>query len=175
MNGLRGYEVMLRADGTLSAGLHHVAPDNSIEIETSAPVVKPGTWQQITLTYDGSSRAAGIGLFVDGVRPPPHVIIDHLRRSILHDGHQKNWDGGGSPIRIGRRGDERLDAVTVDELRVFDRQLSRLEVDALAGIAIRSAPCCGSRRRAGRPNSRPRCASTICCASTRPRRPHGAR
>ena len=135
MNGLRGYEVMLRADGTLSAGLHHVAPDNSIEIETAAPVVKPGTWQQITLTYDGSSRAAGIGLFVDGVRPPAHVIIDHLRRSILHDGHQKNWDGGGSPIRIGRRGDERLDAVTVDELRVFDRQLSRLEVQAMAGIA----------------------------------------
>jgi hypothetical protein len=135
MNGLRGYEVMLRADGTLSAGLHHVAPDNSIEIETTAPVMKPGTWQQVTLTYDGSSRAAGIGLFVDGVRPPPHVIIDHLRRSILHDGHDKNWDGGGNPIRIGRRGDERLDAVTVDELRVFDRQLSRLEVQALAGVA----------------------------------------
>ena len=135
MNGLRGYEVLLRADGTLSAGLHHVAPDNSIEIETNEPVVKPGTWQHITLTYDGSSRAAGIGLFVDGVRPPPRVVIDHLRRSILHDGRKKNWDGGGSPIRIGRRGDERLDAVTVDELRVFDRQLSRFEVQALAGIA----------------------------------------
>jgi hypothetical protein len=136
MNGLRGYEVLLRADGTLSAGLHHVAPDNSIEIETSVPVVKPGTWQHVTLTYDGSSRAAGIGLFVDGVRPPPRVIIDHLRRSILHDGKKKNWDGGGpAPIRIGRRGDERLDAVTVDELRVFDRQLSLFEVQALAGVA----------------------------------------
>ena len=33
-NGNRGYEILLRADGTLSAGLHHVFPDNSIEIET---------------------------------------------------------------------------------------------------------------------------------------------
>ena len=36
MNGHRGYEIMLRADGTLTAGLHHVAPDNSIEIETTS-------------------------------------------------------------------------------------------------------------------------------------------
>ena len=35
MNGNRGYEILLRADGTLSAGLHHVVPDNSIEIETT--------------------------------------------------------------------------------------------------------------------------------------------
>ncbi len=132
MNGLRGYEVVLRADGTLGAGLHHVAPDNSIEIETAAAVMKPGTWQHVTLTYDGSSRAAGIGLFVDGVRPPSRVIIDHLRRSIVHDGKKKNW-GDAPPLRIGRRGDERLDMVSVDELRVFDRQLSRLEVQALAG------------------------------------------
>ena len=36
MNGNRGYEILLRADGTLSAGLHHVGPDNSIEIETAS-------------------------------------------------------------------------------------------------------------------------------------------
>ncbi len=40
-NGNRGYEVLLRKDGTLSAGLHHVFPDNSIEIET-VPAIPPG-------------------------------------------------------------------------------------------------------------------------------------
>ena len=135
MNGNRGYDIDLRADGSLTAGLHHVDPDNAAVIATAAPVLTPGAWRHVTLTYDGSSRAAGIGLFVDGVRPPVSVVIDHLRRSILHDGHDKNWGGGDTPMRFGRRGDERLDGITVDELRVFDRQLSRLEVQALAGAA----------------------------------------
>jgi hypothetical protein len=135
MNGNRGYDIDLRADGTLAAGLHHVDPDNAAQVVTSAPVVKPGTWQHVTFTWDGSSRAAGIGLFVDGVRPPVRTAIDHLRRSILHDGRKKNWGGGDTPMRFGRRGDERLDGVSIDELRVFDRQLSRLEVQALAGVS----------------------------------------
>jgi hypothetical protein len=133
MNGNRGYDIDLRADGTLAAGLHHVDPDNAVQVVTTSPVVKPGSWQHVTLTWDGSSRAAGIGLFLDGGRPPVRIVIDHLRRSILHDGHKKNWDNNKTPMRFGRRGDERLDGVSIDELRVFDRQLSRLEVEALAG------------------------------------------
>jgi hypothetical protein len=133
MNGNRGYDIDLQPDGSLSAGLHHVDPDNAVQIATAGAVLKPGTWHHVALTWDGSSRAAGIGLFVDGVRPPARVVIDHLRRSIVYDGKKKNWGGGETPIRFGRRGDERLDGITVDELRVFDRQLSRLEVQALAG------------------------------------------
>ena len=64
-NGNRGYEIMLRADGTFSAALHHVFPDNSIEIETTEPLL-PGGWHHLALTYDGSSRARGLRLFVDG-------------------------------------------------------------------------------------------------------------
>ena len=123
-----------------------------------------------TLTYDGSSRAAGIGLFVDGVRPP--TARRHRSPAPQHRPrrHEEELGRRRPPIRIGRRGDERLDGVTVDELRVFDRQLSRFEVQAL-GRRRRSA-----RRRAADPaprrdrrRSRPRCASTICCASIRRR------
>jgi hypothetical protein len=88
----------------------------------------------VLLTYDGSSRAAGIGLFVDGARTAATTVMDHLRRSIVHDRFGKNWTGS-PPIRIGRRGDETLDDVTVDDLRIYDRQLSRLEAQALAGAA----------------------------------------
>ena len=133
MDGYRGYDILLRADGSLAAGLHHVGPDNEISIETG-PVLKPDTWQHVLLTYDGSSRAAGIGLFVDGARAAATTVMDHLRRSIVHDRFGKNWTGS-PPIRIGRRGDETLDDVSVDDLRVYDRQLSRLEAQALAGAA----------------------------------------
>jgi hypothetical protein len=132
MNGNRGYEVILRKDGTFTAGLHHVAPDNSIEIETTTPVVKPGTWQAIALTYDGSSRASGIRLFVDGRLAPSRILIDNLRRSIIYAQEKGSW-GDPPPLRFGRRQDETLDKVTVDDLRVFDRQLTSFEAAAVAG------------------------------------------
>ncbi|HEY8550369.1 MAG TPA: DUF1553 domain-containing protein [Vicinamibacterales bacterium] len=132
MNGNRGYEIMLRKDGTFTAGLHHVAPDNSIEIETLDPVT-PGEWHHVGLTYDGSSRAAGIRLFIDGKPARTRVIVDNLKRSIIYARDKGSW-GDVPPLRIGKRHDETLQDVTVDELRVFSGQLSTLEMAALGGI-----------------------------------------
>ncbi len=133
-DGNRGYEIMLRADGTFSAALNHVFPDNSIEIETIAPLA-PGDWHHLALTYDGSSRASGLRLFFDGQPANSRVIVDHLQQSILKSGDKKNesWVGN-PPLRIGRRHDETLQDVTVDELRVYDRQLTTFELQTLAGI-----------------------------------------
>jgi hypothetical protein len=132
-DGNRGYEIMLRADGTFSAALHHVFPDNSIEIETTRPI-SIGDWHHLAFTYDGSSRARGLRLFLDGQPADVHVVIDHLQQSILRSGDKKNPSWTDSPpLRIGRRHDETLQDVSVDELRVYDRRLTRFEVEALAG------------------------------------------
>jgi Protein of unknown function (DUF1553)/Protein of unknown function (DUF1549)/Concanavalin A-like lectin/glucanases superfamily/Planctomycete cytochrome C len=132
-DGNRGYEIILRADGTFSAALNHVFPDNSIEIETTRSLA-PGDWHHLALTYDGSSRARGLHLFFDGQLAPSHVVVDNLHQSILKSGDKKNesWVGN-PPLRIGRRHDETLQDVTVDELRVYDRQLTTFEVQTLAG------------------------------------------
>jgi hypothetical protein len=130
-NGNRGYEIILRKDGSLTAGLHHVFPDNSIEIET-VPAIPPGGWHHVALTYDGSSRATGLRLFLDGRKAPSRTNVDNLHRSILHDRKGKNWTSSPS-LRIGRRHDETLADVSVDELRVYDGQLTPFEVAGLAG------------------------------------------
>ena len=167
-NGNRGYEVILRADGTLTAGLHHVAPDNSIEIETDdAGRCGRARGSTLTLTYDGSSRAAGIGLFVDGQLAPARVLIDHLRRSIIYDAEEGQL-GRPAAARLGRRHDETLEGVTVDDLRVFDRQLTTFEAAALGGVADPLGDGAGDAGGArARRRSRRRCASTTCCASIR--------
>ena len=136
MNGPRGYELILRPDGTLTTGLHHVAPDNSIEIETAAPL-KVGTWYHVTVTYDGSSRAAGLRLFLDGMLAPTHVMTDNLARSIISE--PSGDHGGISAIRLGRRGDENLSDVSVDEFYVFPDQLTALEVARLAALGTDGA------------------------------------
>jgi len=132
-NGNRGYEILLRRDGTLSAALHHVFPDNSIEIESIEPLT-PGRWQHLALTYDGSSRARGLRLFFDGQLAKPHIVVDHLQRSIVRSGDEKkeNWEDN-PPLRIGRRHDETLQDVSVDELRVYNRPLTAFDVAVLAG------------------------------------------
>jgi hypothetical protein len=130
-NGNRGYEIMLRPDGTLTAGLHHVGPDNSMEIEMRAPVT-PKAWRHIALTYDGSSRAAGLRLFIDGRLADTQVRVDRLERSIIHDRAGDTW-AGNPPLRIGRRHDEGIEGISVDDLRVYDRQLTTFEVEALGG------------------------------------------
>jgi hypothetical protein len=133
MNGNRGYEVMLRADGTFTAGLHHVAPDNSLEIETTTPVTTQA-WHHLALTYDGSSRAAGLRLFLDGRLMDTRVLIDRLQQSLIYDRTNGSW-GDPPPLRIGKRQEETLQDVSVDEFRVYDRQLTRFEVESLGGAA----------------------------------------
>ncbi|MGH9162490.1 MAG: DUF1549 domain-containing protein, partial [Vicinamibacteraceae bacterium] len=133
-HGRRGYEIILRKDGTFTAGLHHVFPDNSIEIETTQPV-SAREWHHLALTYDGSSRAAGLRLFLDGALAESRPRVDHLRRSILYSGDAKTRSSEVMPpLRIGRRHDETLQDVAVDEFRVYDRQIPSLEVAALARV-----------------------------------------
>jgi hypothetical protein len=129
MNGHRGYELILRADGTLTTGLHHVAPDDSLEIETTSPLAV-GTWYHVAVTYDGSSRDPGLRLYLNGVPAATRLMTDNLTRSIISE-PKGDW-GGISAIRLGRRGDENLSDVSVDEFMVFPDQLTALEVAALA-------------------------------------------
>ena len=182
MNGHRGYEMLLRADGTLSAGLHHVGPDNSIEIETSAPVVKPGTWHHVALTYDGSSRAAGIAA-VRRRRPAggarrhrPPAPQHHPRRPEEELGRRRAADPPRPPRRrdgstpspstscastIGScRGSRcRRSAGVADPLGAVLRIARRDAIGGAAGRAARALPAArrsGGRGHASHADRRPR-------------------
>ncbi len=133
-DGYRGYAVILQPDGRLNAWLHHVYPDNSIELVTEQPLAVD-TWQHLAFVYDGSSRASGVRLFVDGAPAPVRVVVDNLQRSIINSGIPTNqsWGGIGS-LRIGRLGEQTLQDVSVDEFRLFETTLTPVEVASLAGI-----------------------------------------
>ncbi len=131
-NGNRGYDLTLRTDRTFSASLNHTWPANSIEIRTvdKLPVDE---WSHLTMTYDGSSRADGIQLYLDGKPMRQQIVTDHLKRSIIDYGRDKeNWGGVGN-LQIGRIFQESLDGAVADEFRVFDRELSAVEVAKLCG------------------------------------------
>ena len=136
-NGLRGYVAMLNPDRSLSMSLNHVFPANSIEVRTLEPLPQQ-VWSHLTMTYDGSSRASGVRLFLNGEALETKTLADNLQMSILYQvdprtKERSNWGDPGN-LRIGwiENNMVKLDSVEVDEFMVFDRQLSHLEVRALA-------------------------------------------
>ena len=139
-NGNRGYIVEMLEDGRLMASLNHVGPDNSIAVRTRAPL-PIGEWAHVALTYDGSSRTAGLRLYQDGRPMAFDVLVDNLSQSILYNvnyetGEHSSWGGAGN-LWIGYMGNNQpyLKSTLVDEFTVFDRRLSPLEVAALSGQA----------------------------------------
>ncbi len=118
----RGYELLLEK-GKLSAALIHFYPGNAIRIlaREELPVK---SWQHVTMTYDGSSKAAGLSLYVNGKRIETETVRDKLTREIT--------GGGSDTIVFGQRmRDNGFKNGLVDELHVFERSLSPAEVAAL--------------------------------------------
>ena len=120
--GSQGYQLLLE-DGHASWSLIHFWPGNAIGIRTLEPL-PVGEWSRVTVVYDGSSRADGMTLHVDGEPAATEIVRDNLTRSIT--------GGGPGPLTIGQRFRDRgFKDGGVDELVVVDRALSQLEVRQL--------------------------------------------
>ena len=120
--GSRGYQLLFE-DGKLSVGLIHFWPGNAIAIKASDPLTV-NRWTHVAITYDGSSRTSGLRLFVDGRPARVDVVRDHLTKTIT--------GGGNDQITIGQRFRDRgFKNGLVDEIKVFDRELSPLEAAQL--------------------------------------------
>ena len=137
-NGRQGYICMMEEDGTISASLNHVFPDNSIEIR-SHKAVSSDAWTHIVMTYDGSSRASGLSLYLNGRRMEASTTVDNLKQSIMFTINPTTGEpttpAHAGNLRIGYMGPTapKIDSMAVDEFRVFDRRLTALEVAAIHG------------------------------------------
>lgn len=134
-SGSRGYELILEAMRP-AFGLIHFWPGNAIQIRALDPL-PTDAWSQLTITYDGSSRAAGLRLYRNGEPMAVEIVRDHLFKDILH---RKEWgdaDVGNVELTLaGRFRDSGFKNGTIDELRVFDRCLTRGEVGKLMDPAL---------------------------------------
>ncbi|MFT5465134.1 MAG: hypothetical protein ACI8UO_000221 [Verrucomicrobiales bacterium] len=123
--GSRGYELLLE-DGKPSWALIHFWPGNAIRIQTKAALPLK-TWTHVAVSSDGSSRADGLRIFVDGKPADFELVMDNLTKNIT--------GGGGDNITIGERFRDRgFKGGRVDEFRVFNRELTEFEVAKLAGV-----------------------------------------
>ncbi len=119
----RGLHLALK-DNQLELLLAHTAPDNAI-MEYGGDIPR-NEWVQLTVTYDGSSEAAGYRLYVNGRERETTVAVDNLYKDIDF----RNGVIGGTPgIQVGARWRGRgIKGAVVDDLLIFDRELSPPEV-----------------------------------------------
>lgn len=128
ITGYRGWNIFRLADGRLRIMISNVWPENAIEIQTveKFPLKK---WAHIAFSYDGLSKARGVRVYIDGA--PSNVVVhnDNLTQSILY-GKNKEIPYEKT-LMIGRLGDLFTKNFEIDELRIYSRALTPLEMSAL--------------------------------------------
>jgi hypothetical protein len=123
--GSNGYELMLDA-GRLSGALIHFWPGNALRV-TTREKFPLGRWVHVAMTYDGSSLARGLRLYIDGQEAAVEIVRDALTKDINRGEKNKS-------VSVGQRFRDRgLKDGLIDELHGFQRALSPLEVRVLAG------------------------------------------
>ncbi|MCB1236547.1 MAG: DUF1553 domain-containing protein, partial [Verrucomicrobiae bacterium] len=137
-SAFRGYELMLY-DGRPTFSLVHFWPGNALRVQSVEPLPLD-RWTHLTITYDGSSHAAGAKIYRDGAPDRVQVVRDGLTRDIAH---RKEWgdaDSGNVKLQLAARfRDIGFGGGAIDDFRVFDRELSPLEVRLDAGAAAGQA------------------------------------
>ena len=122
--GSRGYELALQ-DGHLIAQLAHMWPENAVRIQ-SQDSIPLNAWTHVAFTYDGTSRATGLQLYLNGKHAPVDIIRDGLTRNITYENLETHL-----AIAYRFRDTGFRDGV-MDELRVHSRTLAGFEVARLA-------------------------------------------
>ncbi len=121
-NGGRGWE-LFDDRARVSFRLIHSWPGDMILVQSADRVVYPGRWDHVIATYDGSGRAAGVHLYIDGKPIAVTVLRDHLRGSIRTR----------TPLELGREHPESnlFRQTGYQDLRLYARALTPEEAARL--------------------------------------------
>ena len=121
----KGYNLSM-VDGKLEFTLAHTAPSNAItkRLTTDIPT---NQWIQITMTYDGSSKVAGLNLYINGSLAETETVIDQLYKDIIFFEKDEPALQIGAWYRgIGFKGGK------VDDILIYNRVLTNYELEVLA-------------------------------------------
>jgi hypothetical protein len=114
--GYRGFDLLI-ADRKAEVHLIHKFPDDAIKVVTKEPLTT-NVWTHLFVTYDGSNKAAGVKVFVDGAPRALDMPNDTLSATMATD----------APLLIGTRIKAFPFAGLIDDVRFYDRALKREEV-----------------------------------------------
>ena len=101
-----------------------LTPMRAIKVATVTPLPTNGQWDHLFFTYDGSGKAAGVKIYVNGAPVATKVISDTLARNTMRT---------SAPLQLGRRAPDEQPArdTRYQDLRLYARPLTAEEAKRL--------------------------------------------
>lgn len=134
----QGYELVLTPNNQLAAHLiHNYYPKRKnrkginfaidVQTRTRIPV---NQWKHVAVTYDGSGKAAGLNIYINGISQGLQVKMDSLRNKTILTGNDflvGNWNNRARETNdlYGFKGG------TIDDVFIYNRALSPIELKYL--------------------------------------------
>ena len=132
----RGWDFYLDYENRLTVRLINSLPTSLVHV-VSKEKITINQWTHVAFSYDGSGKAKGLKLFINGKEAEIKIEADNLYKSILpihliYPVHMR-------PVRIGRSyrgatGEYGIYLGKMDEFKIFKRRLSAGEVAHLAHL-----------------------------------------
>jgi hypothetical protein len=119
-NNYRGWDLWIDGD-RLGAHLVHKWPEDAIKV-VGETQLQPRQWYHLFITYDGSGKAAGLKLYVNGRPEPLQVTEDRLQNTLHTD----------VPLKVAQRHTTSvIENLLVQDVRMYGRALTALDVNRL--------------------------------------------
>jgi mono/diheme cytochrome c family protein len=122
----RGWDVYT-SKGSITMHIIDKWADTAIRVSTRRPVLKAKVWQHISVSYSGQGKAAGVKIYLNGV--PQDVKID--KDTLTAKASIK----AAVPLTIGQRSRSNYFNGSIQDLRIYDRELGIAEIQSISGLA----------------------------------------
>ena len=118
--GHRGWDIWIQ-DGKPAMHLVSKWPEDALKV-VSRKALEAKKWQHLFITYDGSSKASGVSIYINGVIQEMDRDPDKLQNTIKTK----------APFKIGqRKNGDHLEKAGVQDVRLYSRALKVEEIAAL--------------------------------------------
>jgi hypothetical protein len=129
----RGWDFYLDSTNRVAVRLINCLPHNYIHVATKKSV-QMNQWTHVLFTYDGSSSADGINIYVDGEESDVAVLYDELYKSILTIRRGFTRDSRGLVMGKSNRGgsgDNGIFKGSIDEFSIYDMEVFSSQVKSI--------------------------------------------
>ncbi|MEK0450344.1 MAG: hypothetical protein RL088_2612 [Verrucomicrobiota bacterium] len=123
-DGYRGWDIFY-AENEIAVHIVNNWPGDGLKVSTTDQAGKPDQWRHIAITYDGSGKAKGVNIYVNG----------RLRKTKIENDKLKGTIKTKQPLMVGRRGGGG-EAFTgaVQDVRIYSGVLTAKQALAIAEV-----------------------------------------